>query len=71
MASSIRSREFLAVTKCQLSLALSYAVNASNNNFNPKGYDLLASFMKFFVGRGNNHNLVKAILRQRLQGNWT
>ena len=27
--------------------------------------------MKFFVGRGNNDHIVKAILRQRLQGNWT
>lgn len=27
--------------------------------------------MKFFVGRGNNHHIVKAILRQRLLGNWT
>jgi hypothetical protein len=41
---------------------LCLTINLSNGNYDPKAFEV-PSYLKFFIGRGNNYHMVKAILR--------
>lgn len=64
----IRTKEFLSQTKCQLMQLLCSTINESNGGFEPKKCE--NTTMRYFVGRGNNNHIVKAMLRSRFFGNW-
>lgn len=61
-ATFIRTREVLAQAKYQLMNTLCTSINLSNGHFDPTNFDVPQQ-LKFFVGRGNNSHMVKAVLR--------
>jgi hypothetical protein len=66
-ANYLQSREFLSLAKEKLLRLIYSVINQGNSNNEPDKSKVISPFhqYRFHVGRGNNHVLVRQVIKQR------